>query len=68
MNPSSPAHSDRPAGQAEQDASVLIAARREKLKRWRDELGINPYGQRVKCSHRCEFCKCPDLTELGFKS
>lgn len=25
----------------------LIAARREKLRRWRDELGIEPYGKRV---------------------
>ena len=30
-----------------QDESVLIAARREKLKRWREELRVNPYGQRV---------------------
>src|SRR5207253_1115829 len=30
-----------------QDASVLIAARRDKLKRWREELGIDPYGFRV---------------------
>jgi lysyl-tRNA synthetase, class II len=31
-----------------QDESTLIAARREKLRRWRDELGIDPYGQRVE--------------------
>jgi lysyl-tRNA synthetase class II len=29
------------------DESVLIAARREKLKRWREELKIDPYGCRV---------------------
>jgi lysyl-tRNA synthetase class 2 len=31
-----------------EDHSVLIAARREKLRRWRDELGIDPYGHRVE--------------------
>ena len=30
-----------------QDESSLIAARREKLRRWREEFGINPYGHRV---------------------
>jgi lysyl-tRNA synthetase class 2 len=30
-----------------QDESVLIAARREKLRKWREELGIDPYGRRV---------------------
>jgi len=30
------------------DDSVLIAARREKLKRWREELGVDPYGRRVE--------------------
>jgi lysyl-tRNA synthetase class 2 len=30
-----------------EDESKLIAARREKLKRWREELKIDPYGHRV---------------------
>ncbi len=30
-----------------QDESTLIAARREKLERWREELKIEPYGRRV---------------------
>lgn len=30
-----------------QDESALIAARRDKLRRWRDELKIDPYGRRV---------------------
>jgi len=29
------------------DASALVAARREKLRRWREDLGIQPYGHRV---------------------
>ncbi len=29
------------------DESALIAARREKLRKWREEFGIEPYGQRV---------------------
>ena len=35
------------SAQPPQEASVLIAARREKLRKWREELGIDPYGQRV---------------------
>ena len=35
------------SAQPPQEASVLIAARREKLRRWREELGLDPYGQRV---------------------
>jgi lysyl-tRNA synthetase class 2 len=35
-------------GQQRQDESVLIAARREKLRKWREELGIDPYGRRVE--------------------
>jgi hypothetical protein len=31
----------------EADASVLVAARREKLRRYREELGIDPFGGRV---------------------
>jgi len=30
-----------------QDPSTLEKARREKLRRWREDLGINPYGNRV---------------------
>ncbi len=37
-----------PKEQHLQDESVLIAARREKLKRWREELGVEPYGRRVE--------------------
>jgi lysyl-tRNA synthetase class 2 len=33
------------AGQ--EDDSALMAARREKLRRWREELGVEPYGGRV---------------------
>ncbi len=29
------------------DDSALVAARREKLRKWRDELGVEPYGCRV---------------------
>jgi lysyl-tRNA synthetase class 2 len=35
-------------GQQREDESALIAARREKLRRWREELGIDPYGRRVE--------------------
>ena len=31
----------------EQDASALVAARKEKLRRWREDLGVQPYGHRV---------------------
>jgi lysyl-tRNA synthetase class 2 len=31
----------------EQDASSLVAARKEKLRRWREDLGVQPYGHRV---------------------
>src|SRR5262245_64875040 len=34
--------------QQPQDESVLVAARREKLRRWREELGVDPYGRRVE--------------------
>src|SRR6185503_17438504 len=38
---------DNAPHEPQQDESVLIAARREKLKRWREELGLQPYGHRV---------------------
>jgi lysyl-tRNA synthetase, class II len=43
-----------------EDESTLIAARREKLRRFREELGLNPYGQRVDglmplAEARCRF-------------
>ena len=31
-----------------EDADALIRARREKMRRWREELGIDPYGGRVE--------------------
>ncbi|QOJ18096.1 MAG: lysine--tRNA ligase [Phycisphaeraceae bacterium] len=43
-----------PAGQPSEssapatDASVLEHARRDKLRRWREEFGLNPYGSRVE--------------------
>ncbi len=33
---------------AAEDESTLIAARREKLRRFREDLGLNPYGSRVE--------------------
>ncbi|HVP72466.1 MAG TPA: amino acid--tRNA ligase-related protein, partial [Phycisphaerales bacterium] len=40
--PSSP-----PSGPDPGDDSSLVAARREKLRKWREELGVDPYGRRV---------------------
>jgi lysyl-tRNA synthetase class 2 len=45
--PSKPSEQS-PGPPPQEDASVLIAARREKLRKWREELGVNPYGQRVE--------------------
>jgi lysyl-tRNA synthetase class 2 len=40
---------DMPSPQPQrEDESTLIAARREKLRRWREEFGIEPYGRRVE--------------------
>lgn len=36
-----------PVTQPADDPDVLIQARREKLRKWREELGVEPYGRRV---------------------
>ena len=36
-----------PTSKPQQDVAALERARREKMVRWRDELGLEPYGSRV---------------------
>ncbi len=42
----SPMNENQPTGQPD-DADALEKARREKLRRWREDLGLQPYGHRV---------------------
>jgi lysyl-tRNA synthetase class 2 len=47
MNPTASKEKPVPMPEPAQDDSTLTAARREKLRRWREELKIDPYGRRV---------------------